>query len=238
MNRIIILLIFSFFVFGCNKSSNEIEISRNEIIFWRYNELLSFEMLNNNFKEIQIVFEPYIIIPLNIFDYYLWDEQIFSMKYDIFKNNYENKFYELFDESDKGSIFFSIIVNNEVVFNGLNRVMPISAEMRAYDGLEIPVFISQITDGKENIHFAISYFTSIYYSILDHYPDKVPNYTEEEKERPEIEKLYVNRYYGKLDALFVNELCEYFISIDKIIRGRFNIKELYYNTLEEIDYIE
>ncbi|MDR0322648.1 MAG: hypothetical protein LBI28_14230 [Treponema sp.] len=208
MKRIIILLIFSVFVFGCNKNLKDIEISRNEIIFWRYNESLTFEMLNNNFEEIQMVFEPYIIIPLNIFDYYLWDEQIFSMKYDIFENNYKNKFHELFNESDKGSIFFSIIVNNKVVFNGLNRIIPAGAERRAYDGLGIPIFDSQITEGKENVHFAISYVPSFLRSIHDH------------------------KYY-ELDSLFVNELYEYFISIDKIIRGRFKIDKLYFNVLEE-----
>jgi hypothetical protein len=239
MRKILILLIFSFLILGCNKNSKNIKINQNEIIFWKYNESLTFEMLNNELEEVQKYFESYIIIPLNIFDYYLWDEQIFCMEYGIYNNEYKDKFFELFMASDKGSIFFSIIINNKIVFNGLNRIMPLTAKMQPYDGLEIPIITVKNSVDKKNVYFNLTYFYNPYHSIHDHYPDKIPNYTEDELKHPEIGKLYVNRIYGDLNLLFVQEIYEYFFHIDKIILGRYYINKLIdYNILEKIENIE
>ena len=234
--NIFITILFSFIILECNNESKNIELGRNEIVFWKYNESLTFDMLKNELGEVRTYFEPYVIIPLNTFDYYFWDEQILCMKYTVFENNYENKFFGLYSESDYGSIFFSIIINNKIVFSGLNRIMFISAQMMPYDGLEIPIVINQISNDKTNLYFRLTYFTDFGNSIHDYFPDKVPNYTEDELKHPEIGKIYISRLYGNLDSLFIPELYEYFLSIDKVICGRYNTRKLLnYNVLEKID---
>jgi hypothetical protein len=237
MKKILIIISFSFFLFQCNKITNTNEFSRNEIIFWKYNESLTFEMLNNELEEVQKYFESFIIIPLNIFDYYFWDEQILCMKYSIYENNYENEFYKLYSESDYGSIFFSIIINNKIVFNGLNRIMFMSAQMKPYDYMEIPIMTCCSSMNKDNMYFRLGYLPGYdEWSIHDHFPDEIPNYTEDGLKHPEIGEIYISSLHGNLDLLFKQEIYEYFLSVDKIICGRFNIKKLLNNNiLEEIN---
>jgi len=221
MRKIIVVIIFSIFIIICNKNSQNIKFSQNEIIFWKYNELLTFDMLDNNLDNVQKYFESYVVFPLDIFDYYLWDENIFCMKYEIF-NDYRNSFYELFKESDNGSIFFSIIIDNKIVFNGLNRIMPITAQMQAYDGLGIPFIDSHISNNMENIYFRITYFYFPYRSIHEYFA--------------EGNIIYRLGVYMDLNSLFIKELYDYFKDIDKIIYGKYDISKLIdYDILENIN---
>ncbi|MCL2801912.1 MAG: hypothetical protein FWD28_09175 [Treponema sp.] len=218
MRKIVFIVIFSVCIIGCNKNTQNITFSQNEIIFWKYNESLTFDMLNKNLEDVLKYFESYVIIPLDVFEYYFWDENILSMKYEIYENYREN-IRELYMDSDKGSIFFSIIVNNKIVFNGLNRIMPIPAQMQAYDGLGIPFINSHISNNKKNVYFSITYFDFFHRSIYDYF-----------NESNRINRLGVHM---DLDALFVKEIYDYFYNNDKIINGKFNISNLvYYDILE------
>jgi hypothetical protein len=243
LNNFIIILFLGILLCSCNKInksfSEENNGYRNEMIFWKYNELLNYEMLNSNIDTVDTIFEKYIVIPLDDFEYYLWDEQIFCLPHDTYIKHFED-FRDLFLESDYGSIFFSIIVKNKIVLNGLNRIMPQTAQMRAYDDTEIPCIFS-VGHKEENIYFRLGYSPSMIFpdSIHDYFPEKVPNYTEEELKSPVIGKLYISRLRGNLNDLFVNELYEYFLSKDKIIKGRYDINKLFtYNVLERIEVNE
>jgi hypothetical protein len=243
LNNFVIILFLGILLCSCNKvnksNSEENKGYRNEMIFWKYNELLNYEMLNSNIDTVDTIFEKYIVIPLDDFEYYLWDEQIFCLQHDTYIKYFED-FRNLFHESDYGSIFFSIIVGNKIVLNGLNRIMPQSAQMRAYDDTEIPRIFS-VGHKKEKNYFRLGYSSDMIFphSIHDHFPEKVPNYTEEERKSPVIGKLYISRLWGNLNDLFVNELYEYFLLKDKIIKGRYDINKLFtYNVLEMIEVNE
>ena len=92
----------------------------SKIIFWKYNEEISFEelclfQLEDAYRNLEIGLE----IPLGNFNLYLWDEQILRMDSLVYNDYYRNALLSLGKNSDDddGSLYFSIIINDKIVFN-------------------------------------------------------------------------------------------------------------------------
>jgi hypothetical protein len=79
------------------------------------------------------------------------------MPRNLFHGKYLIRFKDLFNASDKGSIFFTVIVNDVIVLNGLNRVMPISAQAQAYDNSDFPRILTVQKDDTVYFRFALDY---------------------------------------------------------------------------------
>jgi hypothetical protein len=194
-----LLLILVFIILGCKTLNINDDIKENFILFWKYDENLEFNDLHENKLEtLRNNYNEYFRIPLSYFDLYYWDEQILVLPLIIVnENNYLEKMKELFLESDYGSIFYSIIINGKIVANGLNRTMPITAQMRAYDNTNYPRVLSKILNENLYLRFVTSFSLR---SIID-----MPNNDNEILFNMDIFN-YFNKYskikYGRLEEIF------------------------------------
>ena len=146
----------------CLPNINNEENIINAIIFWKYNENITFENLGNiNINELPYFYENYLLIPLNDFTNYYWDEQILSMPIGVFnEKKYRDNLRTLFLESNKDSIFFSIVIDNNIIMNGVNRTMPITAEKRHYDDDNYIKIIMKIKEDEVFFRFSNNYSTN------------------------------------------------------------------------------
>ena len=176
--------------------------AQNDIIFWKYHESVSFNDLNElNFDSLPDCFEIYARIPLIYFTDYFWDEQILRMPRSVFdENSYINDFEKIFFESNKSSIFFSIIINNKIVLNGVNRIMPTGAGEDIYGEHIYPKILLSMHDDSAFIRFVmVESFFSIWESNIDN-----------------------------ISKLFNEELYNYFFMQNKIITGRIDVPSVLY----------
>jgi len=175
-----------------------------KIIFWKYNADISFQRLNSYelneaYENIEVAFE----IPLSHFSLYLWDEQILRMDISVYENNsYSECFYEIENDGDCGALFFSFVNNNEILLNGLNRVIMITSEMQQYDDSEFIRF-SPWARNNNYIYFRLSFYPTMADISIWDMPSSL----------------------GDINLLF-NEKILYFFSISRVIqRGRININD-------------
>ena len=176
--------------------------AESKIIFWKYNSEITFEklssfQLSDAYHNMEVAFE----IPLDKFCLYFWDEQVLRMDSNIFvENNYSDKFMQINLNSDYGSIYFSVVVHDEIVQNGLNRVITLSARMMPYDNSLHP----RITMWARNNDYVFFRFT--YRPILVH-----------------LSIWDISEEFGDVRLLFINEIFHYFESLERIQRGKLNI---------------
>jgi hypothetical protein len=202
IKRLLIILLFA--------GSNYMFLFANaKIIFWNYNKDISFEELCSwKLDEARKRLEIGLEIPLSEFTYYLWDEQILYMDKKIYdNNNYEEKFTQIEKNSDRGSLYFSVVINNSIVFNGLNRIRPESPAKKPYSDSKYPR-ITIMYVREDNVLFRFTYVPIIVHMSIWEIHEKIPS-------------------VGDVELLFVEEIYEYFISKGKIKRGRYDINKLY-----------
>ena len=114
MNRIKILIIF--FLCGICMSCN-IESNECCLIFWDYEPELTLEYLNHsNFSECSKRFSNYIRINFDQIESFDRENKIFFIK-DDFDNR---KLREQYKKSKNGKICVSVIIDGEIILNGLN----------------------------------------------------------------------------------------------------------------------
>ncbi|MDR1389858.1 MAG: hypothetical protein LBJ31_07765 [Treponema sp.] len=170
------------------------------ILFWDYNENRSFENLEQCTYE--NVFENFVVctkIPFDNIQNYFWDGQMFSVESSFYLENLSSKQHDLFEKSDGGSIFFSIVVNKKIVLNGLNRTSPISAQKRPYDDALLPSMVAY--HHRDYVYFRLTYdFVKFTKPIRD-----------------------IPKEYGDVSKLFINEIWVYFNKKKKIVRGEFDL---------------
>jgi hypothetical protein len=189
---------------GCVMTSCAESHVDSKIIFWKYDKNISFEKLCSlNLDDAYAILDPGLEIPLNDFDVCFWDEQIFVMNNSVYtEKSYKDKFRQIEKESDRGSIFFSVIVGDELIFNGLNRVMLLTASMKPYDDSKYPRMSLWATN-SECVFFRFSYWPTLSrVSIWD---------------APEI--------LGDVKSLFFDDIFDYFDAAGKIQHGRFDFRK-------------
>jgi len=197
INKKIILSLLIFY--GCCSMSLPAD---SKIIFWKYNNDISFEKLSSfNLDDAYKSMEAVFGIPLDDFNLYFWDEQVLRMNISVYEdNNYSEYFTQIMRNTDLGSLFFSIIINNKIVLNGLNRVILMTAAIQPYDDSKYPRFSPWARNNKY-IYFRISYRpTSSRISIWN-----------------------IPETFGDINLLFVDAIYNFFESSGKIQRGRLNI---------------
>jgi len=149
----------------------------NEIIFWRYYASLGdrvIEILDGiDFDFLPSYIQASVKIPLSDFTGYFLDEQVLRMTRDNFNNkSYLEGLRTLLLESDGNSIFFSIIINNRIIMNGLNRTLSVTEEKRTLDGLISPQIKLSIKDDFVDFIFVNEYKVS---SFLTHENNNITN---------------------------------------------------------------
>ena len=225
MKRINTLLFFILLIItNCNNED------QGKILIWDYNENLIYEDLNNKSIEELLLNYNYMEIPLNYFKYYYWDEQILFMDQIIFdENNYYDKLNNIKNKSDSGSLFYSAVINNKIVYNGLNRILPNwYAAMEPYDNTNYP----RITM-KKNINGIFFFFTFSEYSSLGGWSIwnlNTVNSINYSTDNPQInsrgDQLFVGGIKNDIQILFNKDMYNYYNKKNKIIRGRFDIVEI------------
>lgn len=181
--------------------------SQAELIFWYYDERLSLEELQTtNIEELKDRYAG-LIIPLDEIENYYWDEQLLAMSHELFKEKYDHCLKEIYSNSDRGTLFFSVLINNEIVLSGLNRITPIiPAQMMPCDDLKVPrirLLNFSLLEKRDKVYFQFTLKATIFESIWE-----TPS------------------YYGDINDLFISEIYGYFENEGKIIRGRADINNL------------
>jgi hypothetical protein len=181
--------------------------ARDKIIFWDYNKAVTFEMLQNlNLEEALSCLQVAVAINLDDIDVFFLDEQVFSMeKARFIANEYIDKLIQLQAKSDQGSIYFSFVINNKIVFNGLNRVMPLEATGHPLDFTNYPKMMMRYSTGADHVFFRITVALELmWHSIWD-----------------------VSQAEYDANTLTCIEINNYFSSQNKVRRGRYDILLLY-----------
>lgn len=204
--KIIKVLLITIYVFiissGYVLSKNKIDGNNNfKLIFWegKINKIedlkrVSYTKLIKKYNIVQVINDGYIIK-------YYWDEQLIEIDYKKFVN-----------DTGKHSLgpgeFFSIVVNNEVIYSGIVKtrepVMPGRYSVRNYpDIVYYPTIKTIPCNNPEHIILTI-----------------IPNYLH----RGAILRDYPER---EQQNLFVPEVLKYFEEQDKIVRGKIDINKLF-----------
>ena len=183
-------------------SKNKIDGNNNfKLIFWEGNvnkieelKRVSYIKLINKYNIRQVITDDYFIK-------YYWDEQLIEIDYKKFVN-YTGK------HSLGAGDFFSIVVNNEVMYSGIVRIMePVMprkySESNYPDIINYPVIKIIPCANPEHVILAIKPNYQHSGSILRDYPER-----EQQK-------------------LFVPEVLKYFEEQDKIVRGKIDIDKLF-----------
>jgi hypothetical protein len=178
------------------------------IVFWKYDSNRTLEELDEfqNYEDAKRVFEVEAEIPLEKIGAYLWDEQIFVMPYNIYVNEYRQYLRTLgtiYLETNKSSVFFSIIVSGNITISGLNRTMPPIALIKPYDDSDYLRLRIISTPIKTSIYFQLTQEISKVISIWD--------------------------TSSNIDSLFKSDLLQYFNIQGKVIHGRFDIQKLFHD---------
>lgn len=113
----ILILFFGAVYMACANDKNN-----NCIIFWDYDSELSIVYLNNaSFSECSEKYKDYIKIDFSEFSHFNSDSKTFvfgsEMDADLLC-----KFEKQFENSKDGKLFFSVVIDNEIILNGLNRI--------------------------------------------------------------------------------------------------------------------
>ena len=114
---LILISIMVCMVYASNKNNNF-------IIFWDYNPELSIAYLNNaSVDECSKKYKDYIKINFSEFSHFNSGSKtlVFESELD---TDLLSKFENQFDHSKDGALFFSIVINDKIILNGLNRISP------------------------------------------------------------------------------------------------------------------
>jgi hypothetical protein len=179
----------------------------NEIVFWDYTKDVSFEELQTlDIRTALSRLDTVVSIPLERIDDYLCDEQVFCMKRSVFdERDYLNKLRDLYFRSDRGSLYFSVIVNNKIVFSGLNRIIISGARENIYDNSKYPRIAMIFNNSFSNVYLRFTFSPHLLWvSILD-----------------------IPESRGNTNVLVNKEIYMYFKSRGKVHEGRFNMDVLY-----------
>ncbi len=135
-------------LFGVNMVSCTTENNENCIIFWEYNPELSLGYLNSTeFSECCTKFPGYIKISFSEIKSFNEDCQVFVLKNELNLN----KFGKLYSNSQNGQLFASIILDGEIVINGINGdVLALMSPSTEYPKLDSFKYIIQAAN-KKNI---------------------------------------------------------------------------------------
>lgn len=194
LKPIIILVIFMVLNYSVSAQNNE-KIS--EIIFWAPDKELNLNVLNStSLVDLLNKYEVHTILDLHIFSgydkdshslyfythsdllNYADDEIVFDPGY-----NFSRHYRSIFEKIAYQNSFFSIVVNGQIVMNGLNRVFHDSPIKFEHDDDDIP-----------KIHYELDYSFRICYKFYCPFED------------------YTRKDIEKEKTLYIKELDDYFKS--------------------------
>jgi hypothetical protein len=206
--RVLFFISLQLYILGCKNNYQD------KIVFWEYNKNLILEDLNTKlFKEL-VIDNKYKEIPLDYFKYYYWDEQILFMERKIFEeNNYYLVFEKIQENSDRGSLFFSVVINNKIVCNGLNRILPNwYAKMEPYDDTDYQRITMAKNDSGVYFFFTFSELSTLHgWSI---WTQNIINSIDYNTDSPHInsrgDKMFVHNIINDIQILFNEDLYNYF----------------------------
>jgi hypothetical protein len=175
--------------------------AQNEIVFWKYSKDLNFDDLQTmGLNELPADYEVHIRIPLDDFAEYFWDEQILRMARNVFdKKTYLERLRTHFFESDGNNLFFSIVIDDKIIMNGIDRTMAVSAEKKSWDDGAYPKLSMSIQD--DSVYFRFVIVTSSFHSI------------------------WANDQ-GNISGLFNEDMYKYFLGQNKITRGKIDVPSI------------
>lgn len=141
---LIILAIFVMIV-SCNDDAK----SFNGFIIWKYNDRYDFAYLQSKtIDERGRDYGELVRIPLSDYTTIYWDEQVYVMDWNYYKKNYRDIIDKEYGASDR-ALFFSLVVNNAILFDGVVRTAP-EAAMKKYDDAIIPKFYGVTIEGNNS----------------------------------------------------------------------------------------
>ena len=142
-------------------SCNDDAKSFDGFIIWKHNNEHDFAYLQSKtIEERSIDYGELVRIPLSDYTTIYWDEQVYVMDWNYYKMNYRDIIDKEYGASD-GSLFFTLVVNNTILFDGVVRTAP-EAAMKKYDDAIVPKFYGVNIDSKNDnsIYSRISLFSS------------------------------------------------------------------------------
>lgn len=113
---IVLILVLTTVCINCANDNS------NCIIFWDYNPELSIAYLDNaSFDECSKKYKDYIKIDFSEFSHFNAESKtfVFDSEMDV---DLLHKFENQFDHAKDGALFFSVVIDNKIILNGLNRV--------------------------------------------------------------------------------------------------------------------
>jgi len=116
-----------------NGCTEEVDLNSG-IFFWEYNNQLTLEKLisSNNFGDLIRQHKVSYHLQLNNIKQCNWKEQIYLINdkdFDVYQDNLLSQY----PSTDEGSFFFSFVIEGEIIYTGLNRLLPSGAAPRPYD---------------------------------------------------------------------------------------------------------
>lgn len=202
--RALMILMISILTVSCDDGIN----SFTGFIIWKYNKEYDFEYLKSkSIEERSKNFGEVIRIPFSDYKIIYWDEQVYIMDWGIYKMKYRNAINNEYSKSD-GSMFFSLIYNNSILFDGVIRTAP-TAAMQKYDDMLIPrLYDVNIDSEYENLVYSRISLASSDIIVLESIWDEAKKYN--------IDIDFLNSVGIKLKN----------IKKPKIIYGRYDLYEI------------
>jgi hypothetical protein len=111
----------------------------------------------------------------------------------------------LYDKSDQETLFFSTVIDDVIVMNGLNRLIPSFAQMGLYDSKEL-ISLSNPKVNDTHAYFRLSFYDYVEYTIWDQ----------------------AERYNRDINELFCKQIYDLFFEEKKIKTGRFDVVSFIY----------
>lgn len=98
--------------------------NNNCLIFWDYNPELSVAYLDNaSFGDCSEKYKDYIKIDFSELSHFNAESKTFVFASEM-DTDLQCKFEKQFDRAKDGALFFSVVIDNKIILNGLNRVSP------------------------------------------------------------------------------------------------------------------
>lgn len=159
------------------------------IIFWDYSENLSLQILEEDSLDKNLeTFKTVLVIPLADVSFFSkHTQEFFLIDTSLRKIESQGIFTNLYEKSDGGSLYFSIVIDGEIAMNGLNRMLPPPAARKPKDDLVVPRIVWTRNDTLKITMDNVSFFWGF------------PSREEEDRELIDCEK--IDKYFSLRNKL-------------------------------------
>ncbi|AGT44101.1 hypothetical protein [Treponema pedis] len=154
--RMIIFLIEIIMILKLHAEENDL----SAIILWEHDDSLTVEYLTNN--DIQTILKtnnPEMIFYFDNFKKFDGYKQEFIFENDKWFDEFKNKFKDISSVNSDGKYFFSIVVHNNIIMTGLNRINCIRANPMPLDELGLPYIAMTL---EHNLKLTMDYVNGIF----------------------------------------------------------------------------